>query len=138
MTAGKPYFFSSEADKVVFAYLATGDAATAGNENGLYGTLAEEAISGADYYVLQNNLLCPATAGEITLAANRAYLKFDEVPAAGGAAPAPGRRVLCIQQAQNTPTAIGSVQTETGVQKVLRDGQLLIIRDGKTYNMLGL
>lgn len=138
MAAGKPYFFMANADEVTFAYIAEGDAATAGNENGLYGTLAEETISGADYYVLQNNLLCPATAGEITLAANRAYLKFDEVPAAGGAAPAPGRRVLCIQQAQNTPTAIGSVQTETGVQKVLRDGQLLIIRDGKTYNMLGL
>lgn len=52
MIAGKPYFFSSEADKVAFAYLAIGDAATAGSENGLYGTLAEEAISGADYYVL--------------------------------------------------------------------------------------
>lgn len=144
MAAGKPYFFMPNADEVTFAYIAEGDAAEAGNENGLYGTIEGKAVSGEGYYVLQNNLLCPtynaatSEAIEVTLAANRAYLKFDEVPAASGAAPAPGRRVLGIQQAQNTPTAIGSVQTETGVQKVLRDGQLLIIRDGKTYNMLGL
>lgn len=144
MAAGKPYFFMPNADEVTFAYIAEGDAAAAGNENGLYGTIEGKAVSGEGYYVLQNNLLCPtynaatSEAIEVTLAANRAYLKFDEVPAAGGAAPAPGRRVLGIQQAQNTPTTIGSLQYETGVQKVLRDGQLLIIRDGRTYNVLGL
>lgn len=138
MIAGKPYFFSSEADKVVFAYLATGDAATADSENGLHGTLAEEAISGADYYVLQNNLLCPVTAGDVTLAANRAYLKFSEVPEFDEAAPAPGRRVITIQQTENTTTAIDNQCSTTGIQKLLRDGQLLIIRDGKTYNVLGL
>lgn len=139
MTAGKPYFFSSEADKVVFAYLATGDAATAGSENGLYGTLAGETISGADYYVLQNNLLCPATAGEITLAANRAYLMFSEVPDYEGAAPSPIRRVITIQQTENTATGAGQMVNDKSVNgKFIHDGQLLIIRDGKTYNVLGL
>ena len=139
MTAGKPYFFSSEADKVVFAYLATGDAATAGSENGLYGTLSEEAISGADYYVLQNNLLCPATAGEISLAANRAYLKFSEVPDYEEAAPSPIRRVITIQQTENTATGTDQMVNDKSLNgKFIRDGQLLIIRDGKTYNVLGL
>lgn len=144
MAAGKPYFFMPNADEVTFAYIAEGDAAEAGNKNGLYGTIEGKTVSGEGYYVLQNNLLCPtynaatSEAIEITLAANRAYLKFDEVPAAGGAAPAPGRRVLGIQQAQNTPTAISNQQSAAGVQKVLRDGQLLIIRDGRTYNVLGL
>ena len=37
-----------------------------------------------------------------------------------------------------TPTAIESHQQSTvSVQKLLRDGQLLIIRDGKTYNVVG-
>lgn len=139
MTAGKPYFFSSEADKVVFAYLAIGDAATAGSVNGLHGTLAEKAISGADYYVLQNNLLCPATAGEITLAANRAYLMFSEVPDYEGAAPSPIRRVITIQQTENTATGTDQMVIDKSVNgKFIRDGQLLIIRDGKTYNVLGL
>lgn len=139
MTAGKPYFFSSEADKVVFAYLATGDAATADSENGLYGTLAEKTISGDDYYVLQNNLLCPATAGEITLAANRAYLKFSKVPDYEEAAPSPIRRVITIQQTENTATGVEDAMHQPHLaDKVLRDGQLLIIRDGKAYNVLGL
>ncbi|MBO7455825.1 MAG: hypothetical protein J6T76_05440 [Paludibacteraceae bacterium] len=144
MAAGKPYFFMANADEVTFAYIAEGDAAAAGNENGLYGTIAGETVSGEGYYVLQSNLLCPtynAATGEdveINLAANRAYLKFSEVPDAGSAAPAPGRRVLGIQQAQNTPTAISNQQSAAGAQKVLRDGQLLIIRDGKTYSVLGL
>ncbi len=144
MAAGKPYFFMANADEVTFAYIAEGDAATAGNENGLYGTIAGETVSGEGYYVLQNNLLCPtynAATGEdveVTLAGNRAYLKFSEVPEFANPAPAPGRRVLGILHAENTATAISSIQSETGAQKVLRDGQLLIIRDGKTYNMLGL
>lgn len=139
MTAGKPYFFSSEADKVVFAYLAIGDAAIAGSENGLHGTLAEEAISGADYYVLQNNLLCPATAGEISLAANRAYLMFSEVPDYEEAAPSPIRRVITIQQTENTATSTDQMVNDKSLNgKFIHDGQLMIIHDGKAYNVLGL
>ena len=139
MIAGKPYFFSSEAEKVVFAYLAIGDAATASSENGLHGTLAEEAISGADYYVLQNNLLCPATAGEISLAANRAYLMFSEVPDYEEAAPSPLRRVITIQQTENTATGTDQMVNDKSLNgKFIHDGQLLIIHGGKTYNVLGL
>lgn len=139
MTAGKPYFFSSEADKVVFAYLATGDAATAGRENGLHGTIAGVTVeNGEGNYVLQNNLLCPVTAGDITLAANRAYLKFSEVPDYEEAAPSPIRRVITIQQTENTATGVEDAMHQPHLaDKVLRDGQLLIIRDGKTYNVLG-
>jgi len=38
----------------------------------------------------------------------------------------------------NTATDIETVQKNNAAQKVLRDGQLLIIKDGKTYNVLGL
>ena len=144
LAAGKPYFFMPDADEVTFAYIAEGEPAAAGNENGLYGTIEGETVSGEGYYVLQNNLLCPtynAATGEdvdVELAANRAYLKFSEVPEFDEAAPAPGRRVITIQQTENTTTAIDNQCSTTGIQKLLRDGQLLIIRDGKTYNVLGL
>jgi len=138
MAAGKPYFFLSEADEVSFGYIAEGAAAAAGDENGLYGTIEGETVGGADYYVLQNNLLCPVTAGDVTLAANRAYLKFSEVPDFGGAAPSPQRRVLGIQKAPDTATGIeDGMHQPRLVDKILRDGQLLIIRDGKVYNVLG-
>ena len=145
MAAGKPYFFVAEADEVSFGYVAEGDAADAGNENGLYGTIAGESISGEGNYVLQNNLLCPtynAATGEdveVTLSANRAYLKFSEVPDFGGAAPSPQRRVIAIQQTENTATGVEDAMHQPHLaDKVLRDGQLLIIRDGKAYNVLGL
>lgn len=144
MAAGKPYFFVAEADEVSFGYVAEGDAADAGNENGLYGTIAGESISGEGNYVLQNNLLCPtynAATGEdveVTLSANRAYLKFSEVPDFGGAAPSPQRRVIAIQQTENTATGVEDAMHQPHLaDKVLRDGQLLIIRDGKAYNVLG-
>ena len=35
------------------------------------------------------------------------------------------------------PTSIENIETAPQAQKVLRDGQVLIIRDGKTYNMMG-
>ena len=35
------------------------------------------------------------------------------------------------------PTSIENIETAAQAQKVLRDGQVLIIRDGKTYNMMG-
>lgn len=144
MAAGKPYFFMANADEVTFAYIAEGDPATAGNENGLYGTIEGETVSGEGYYVLQNNLLCPtynAATGEdveVTLGKNRAYLKFSEVPEFEDAAPAPGRRVITIQQTENTTTAIDNQRSTTGIQKLLRDGQMVIVHDGKTYNVLGL
>ena len=145
MEAGKPYFFMANADEVTFAYIAEGDPATAGNENGLYGTIEGETVSGEGNYVLQNNLLCPAynaaTASDIviSLAANRAYLKYSEVPAAGDTAPAPRRRVIGIQKNKDTITGMDSeMQAIKSIQKVLHDGQLLIIRDGRTYTILGL
>ena len=36
------------------------------------------------------------------------------------------------------PSNVGEVSTEnTIIHKILRDGQLLILRDGKTYNVMG-
>ena len=138
MAAGKPYFFVAEADEVSFGYVAEGDAAVAGDENGLYGTIAGETVEeGAGYYVLQNNLLCPVTAGDITLAANRAYLKFSEVPDFGDAAPSPKRRVIAIQKTENTATGVYEI-TNSKSYKIIIDGQLMIIHDGKAYNVLGL
>ncbi|MBP5641472.1 MAG: hypothetical protein J6W92_00195 [Paludibacteraceae bacterium] len=36
------------------------------------------------------------------------------------------------------PTALDDVSANAKAIKILRDGQLLILRDGKSYNALGL
>ena len=38
----------------------------------------------------------------------------------------------------NIPTATDNIHTESTTQKILRNGQLLILRDGKTYNAQGV
>ena len=55
-------------------------------------------------------------------------------------AAAPGRRLLSIRNADASAVTTGIENTSAkldGSQKVLRNGQLFIIRDGKTYNAFG-
>lgn len=142
MEAGKPYFFLGEASTVKFRYVRAGDEAAEGNENGLYGTISGTAVSGQGKYVLQNNELRQtyneATSSniEINLDKNRAYLVFSEIPDAPAVAPAPSprRRVIGVHQ---TPTGMETITNDQYTNKVIKDGRLIIIRDGKMYNALG-
>ncbi len=44
-----------------------------------------------------------------------------------------------IQAESKAPTSIDDIQSSiTNGQKIFRDGQLLIIRDGNTYNVMGI
>ena len=142
MEAGKPYFFLGEASTVKFRYVRAGDEAAAGNENGLYGTISGTTVSGQGKYVLQNNELRQtyneATSSniEINLDKNRAYLVFSEIPDAPAVAPvlSPRRRVIGVHQ---TPTGMETITNDQYTNKVIKDGRLIIIRDGKMYNALG-
>lgn len=140
MEAGKPYFFLASADNVSFGYTVQGQPAAAGHEGGLYGTIAGTDLEGDGLYVLQNNELHPATNGAITLAANRAYVKLEEVPEYTPQTPSPRRRLIGIHNATNTTTAIETITNNQSLitGKFIKDGQLIIIRDGKTYNAQGI
>ena len=143
MEAGNPYFFLASAASVSFGYIAEGSPASAGNENGLYGTIVGELVKGEGYYVLQNNELRQTYDGaddvEINLGANRAYVMLSEIPAYTESAPSPRRRVINIRQEQGSATGMDQVTNDKWqmTNKVIKDGRLLIIRDGKTYNVLG-
>jgi len=143
MEAGNPYFFLASAASVSFGYIAEGSPASAGNENGLYGTIVGELVKGEGYYVLQNNELRQTYDGaddvEINLGANRAYVMLSKIPAYTESAPSPRRRVINIRQEQGSATGMDQVTNDKWqmTNKVIKDGRLLIIRDGKTYNVLG-
>ena len=67
-----------------------------------------------------------------TLAAHKAYVVLG-----GGAAGAPVRMCFIFNQEQ-TITAIEQTQNATcESRKVLRNGQLVIIRNGAEYNVIG-
>ncbi len=79
-----------------------------------------------------NTLYYPSANG--TMNGFRAYVKVDE----GMSAPIRRGVPIRICESKNTATDVSGQQSEVSTQKVLRDGQLLIIRDGKTYNAQGL
>ena len=63
------------------------------------------------------------------------YVPDEVVPAYQSA---PIWQEFNIQGKSDAPSAVDNIQSHTtNTQKLLRDGQLLILRDGKTYNAMG-
>lgn len=143
MEAGKPYYFEASADHVSFGYVALGDAAEASNENGLYGTITGTTVSGAGKYIIQDNELrqtyneSASSAVAVELSGNRAYLLLSEVPAYVTPAPSARLRTLAIHREPQTPTAIDAAAVSGKWTKSIRNGQLVIERDGHVMNALG-
>lgn len=137
LEAGEPYIFRATADELVLPY--TGEAvADPVAANGLVGNLSETPLNvPQDMYVLSNNQIRKLAGGTATAGQNRAYIdltnvtKLNYVPAA-----APNRVVLNVEGSNPMATDLENIKSEE-IQKVIRDGQVLILRDGKTYNVLG-
>ena len=132
MEAGKPYIFQASADQITVTM--TGARAEVQEANGLVGNLGATAMNvPTDAYVLKNNQLYLVD-GAVTIAPNRAYIDMDAITPV---APAQGakRRVIATY---NQATGVENVQ-EGSVQctKLIRNGQLLILRDGQFFNAMG-
>ena len=107
--------------------------ATATAANVLQGVFELTTIPADSWFLNGNQLWC--STGSQTAAANRAYLT-NITPA--NAAPVPGRRRINMAIQANAPTAVDHVLGDKvqGV-KVLRNGQLYIIKNGIKYNAQG-
>ena len=139
LEAGHPYFYVPEGTELVCNY--SGDYTAAGNDgNGVYGVYADMTAITPGMYVTYNNVFTKA-GSNVKIREYRAYVDMSEVASENTATPAPGRQLLRIGNA-NAP------QTTTGIEKitndyspitnkVIKDGQILILRDGKIYNAMG-
>ena len=153
LEAGVPYVFVPEAEEINVYYLASSQVPDPSHFNGLYGTFTDiyDGDAGApdnklegNYFVYNNMFrLCGA---HCSLAANRAYIKMDEVAQEGQAtAPKPvqGRRHITIGRSDmpQTPTGMDEVPSDqvpsTKAQKILRNGRLYILHNGQMYDMTG-
>lgn len=106
LEAGVPYIFIAESGEIVAAYTGTEDVAAPGARGGLYGAFEKTTVpEGA--YVLNGGLLRQSN-GASTVAANRAYVRLDEVSEYGSAQPAANCLLLGFD---GTVTAVGGVQT---------------------------
>lgn len=107
------------------------------NENGLIGLLSQE-----EKEILNNgtNLLLSGGALWIArdycyVAKNRAYIDFNSI--IPEVAPVAARR-LTLRRGDATTTEVSNIRANTeDVYKVLRNGQLVIIKDGESYSVLG-
>ena len=136
LTAGVAYIFEATGTEINCTYtegtkVDAPAAATAANV--LQGVFELTAIPTGSWFLNGNQLWC--STGSQTAAANRAYLT-DITPAKS--APVSGRRRINMAIQANAPTAVDYVQgdKEHGM-KVLRNGQLYIIKNGVKYNAQG-
>lgn len=145
--AGKPYIYLATADKLEVAYGT--DEADAPVANGaLRGTFAEmnqaaiDDISAANensliYMLVSNQLRQIVGRTGNKIAANRAYVVYKALTT-GEPNPAPGRRVATMSMQENVATGIDAMNADgTDAMKVIVNGQLFILRDGKTFDVTG-
>ena len=118
-------------------------ATTATSDNPVQGTF--EKIDAAKTnelvgnYVVYNNQLCPVEAW-VGLLAHRAYVVANLVPN-NAPAPAPGCARAYMPKPDQTPTELESVDGSQRTMhngKFLRNGQLIIVKDNKMYNVQGM
>ena len=136
LVAGTPYIFLASATEVAVYGNGT-TAATPGNHNGLYGTFTNDTEVAVGNYILKDNALCQA-ATTCYVNANRAYLVMSEVPE-GAPTKMPGRRYIGMEvEGENEATGLDNIQLpNANSQKLIINGQLIIIRDGEMYNAQG-
>jgi len=136
VVAGKAYIFYAEEANPVFYYDATSTAATSKTDNnGLIGNMTTSTITlDAQKWVITNNVVTPAAVGS-TVGEYRAYIDLMQVNPSSAPARA-GRRIFKIA---NTPTALQSAtyNLQPATSKMMINGQLVIIRDGKMFNAQG-
>ncbi|MCQ2327968.1 MAG: Ig-like domain-containing protein [Paludibacteraceae bacterium] len=141
--AGMPYLVQVAADGNVNFYYGEGEAVTepvsAEDAKGFVGSLQEDPqeipsdgsailVSGGQLHI----------AGEwCYLTENHAYITTAYLPAS--AAPVGMRRTIRLYNAEtHTPTGWMDVNANANVGKIIRNGQLFIIREGKVYSAQGM
>lgn len=146
LDAGKPYIFIATATTLEVAYgeenagspVANGalrgtfSAMTQGDFNDVSTANGDSPI----YMLVNNQLRQVAGRSGNSLGANRAYVIYNELQA-GEPTPAPGRRVLAMPMNENVATGIDALGSDAQPSKIIVNGQLFIIRDGKAYDATG-
>lgn len=132
MEAGKPYIFQASADQLTVTM--TGARADVQTANGLVGNLGATAMDvPTDAYVLKNNQLYLVNSA-VTIAPNRAYIDMDAITLV---TPAQGAKRRVIATYSQTTDLDNVSPNFEGSEKIIENGVLYIIRDGKKYNAQG-
>ena len=148
LTAGKPYIFKATADEIAIVGDGTTAAAPVVGVAGLTGifTLIQDLETSdpsntleGNYMIAGNQFLLCGTG--CWLKENRAYIDATIIANhTTKKAVIPGRRRVCLgETSENTTTGVDNNQLpNANIQKVIENGQFIIIRDGVKYNVQGV
>lgn len=138
LEAGKPYIFKATAAQQEFVYEGEEVTEPVNGANGLRGTLTGIAAGNiTNHYIIADNKFWVATASN-WLDANRAYIDAEDVPNTEPAKLPGRRRVILGAAGENTETGVDNFSTTDTPIKVIQNGQLIIIREGKKHNAMGV
>lgn len=145
LKAGVPYLFQAHGNHMAMLYGEDHEANPVNKGNGMYGTFEQTVLSGDQldgvYYFAQKALWSCEGALDLTIGANRAYVKLGEIPElnANQMNPAPGRRrVTMAVNGEKVATGMENVQgDDVQSTKMLINGQLFILRGEKMYDATG-
>ena len=141
LVAGKPYIFKATADELTVSYKGTMATTPVAGEAGLTGTFVDIAAGGVlvDNYIIAQNMFWDASA-ENWLNANRAYINKATLLSVPPKSLVPGRRRVSMgETGENAATDVENTQLPMiNNQKLIENGQLIIIRDGVKYNAQGV
>jgi hypothetical protein len=140
LVAGKPYIFKATADELAVSYEGAMATTPVAGEAGLTGTLVDIAAGGVlvGNYIIAQNMFWDASA-ENWLNANRAYINKATLLSVPPKSLVPGRRRVSMGETnENAATDVENTQLPLiNSQKLIENGQLIIIRDGVKYNAQG-
>jgi len=145
LVAGRPYIFQAEATELCLEY--SGNPVNGPSAYGaLQGTFedldqsdldaAANDVNSAIYLLFNNALWLASDQSENIVGANRAYIVYEafEVSVPN---PAPGRRVRAVPMQTNGTTAIENLKVSDKPVKLMKDGQIFILRGENLYDATG-
>lgn len=152
LTAGQPYFFIADGTQILGNK--TGAELTVADDgvNGFYGYISstdapmELANWHTDYdaneentFIIYNNSVFRINQGGTMLNSERCYININSTePSRGVVAPAPGLKRLNMSiSGTNVTTGLNALNVSDKLTKVIIDGQLYILREGKLYDLTG-
>lgn len=140
LEAGAPYVFQAHGDKLILFFGETKVDDPVDKGNGMYGTFVDQTLYDLTdvYYFAQKALWSCVDLTELSLPANRAYVKLSEIDYLTDPNPAPGRRrILLSVNGENQTQGVDNLESGDAPVKVMIDGTLYIIRGEKVFDATG-
>ena len=140
MKPGKPYLFQSKGTRIDFILTDETPATAPDNSGAMKGTFVDLNLTELEnvYYFAQHALWSCSDLTSLSVPANRAYVKLDEVEPLQTPNPAPGRRrVVLGVHGQNVVTGMDELNASEAPVKMIIDGKLYILRGEKMFDATG-